>query len=167
MENPKRWQKACWKHTRKKTYVEILDSMMLIQDLLWIADSVFTSQFFPTGEDIQDTPGKTIGDDEGGLWVTKIYTQINVEAVDDSGMKLQRESLSRSLLLLNISKRERLWTWIILEQGTKDFLRSLISLGSIVLESGAENSQANHETSLWGHFWGIRNTADQSSRGYY
>jgi len=37
---------------------------MLIQVLLLIADSVFTSQFFPSGEDTQDTPGKTIRDDE-------------------------------------------------------------------------------------------------------
>lgn len=145
VESPKGWQKACWKRKGKKTYAEILDLVMLIQVLLLIADSVFTSQFFPTGEDIQDTPGKTIRDGEEVLWVTKIYTQLNAEAADDSGMKLQRESLSRSLLLLNISRIERLWMRVILEQGVKHFLRSLISFGSIGLESGAENSHANHD----------------------
>lgn len=145
VESPKRWQKACWKCKGKKTYAEILDSVMLIQVLLWIADSVFTSQFFPTWEDIQDTSGKMIRDGEEVLWVTKIYTQINAEAINDSGMKLQRESLSRSLLLLDISIRERLWTRVILEQGAKHFLRSLISFGNVGLESGAENSEANHE----------------------
>ena len=145
VESPKRWQKACWKRKGKKTYTEILDSVMLIQVLLLIADSVFTSQFFPSGEDTQDTPGKTIRDDEEVLWVTKIYTQINAEAVDDSGMRLQRERLSRSLLLLNISRWERLWTTVILEQGSEHFLRSLISFGSVGLESRAEGSQAHHE----------------------
>lgn len=51
----------------KRLNAEILDSVMLIQVLLLIADSVFTSQFFPTGEDIQDTPGKTIRDGEDTL----------------------------------------------------------------------------------------------------
>lgn len=147
VESPKRWQKACWKRKGKKAYSEILDSVMLIQIVLWTADSVFTSQFFPTGEDIQDTPGKTIRDGEEVLWVTKIYTQINAEAVNDSGMKLQRESLSRALSLGNISRRERLRTRVILEQGARHFLRSLliISFGSTGFESRAENSQVNNE----------------------
>lgn len=51
---------------------------------------------------------------EEELWVTGIYTQINAKAIDDSGLKLRRESLSQILLLLNISRREKT---VILEPG--------------------------------------------------
>jgi len=124
VESPKRWQNACWKHEGKNAHAEILDPAMLIRVLLLIAGSVFTSSFSPE-EDTWDTPGKGIEDVEEVLWVAGTYTQINAEAVDDSGMKLRRESLSQRLLL-NISRRERLWMRATLEEGAERFLRSLI-----------------------------------------
>lgn len=70
----------------KKAFAELLDMVILMQVLLRIADSVFTSQLFPTGEDIQGAAGTMIRGSEV-LWVTKIHAQKNAKDMHASGMK--------------------------------------------------------------------------------
>lgn len=70
----------------KKTFTEILDVAILIQVLLWIADLVFTSQLFPTEDDMQGTAGMKVRDGEA-LGAAKIYAQKNAKAAHASGMK--------------------------------------------------------------------------------